>query len=80
MAHDQPKFAKLRDVCLETVLKITVTEGRGTEDDPITEVIYLYSQDGTLLHCNDPVRREGRAGSFKTTGGNLLFFHDGGLT
>ena len=43
------KYANCRGAKLIEVLAVEVNEGKGTTDDPIRRVLYLYDKTGKLL-------------------------------
>lgn len=57
MSNKKPeieRYSNLRGVSIEEVIKVSVNEGEGIEDDPIRRVVYWYTKDGTLIGHDDP--------------------------
>ena len=57
-------YANCRGAKLIEVIAVEVNEGKGTEDDPITRVLYLYSKEGKLLAQTRDVERKFKEDSF----------------
>ena len=56
----EKKFSNLRSVQVVRLIRVSVNEGKGTEEDPVTRVRNYFDFEGNLLWHTEDIEREFR--------------------
>jgi len=62
----QKTISNFRSAEIVEVMKVTVAEGNGTQDDPVSEVVYWLTLEGASIGTWDLRKRKVGAGKSKS--------------